>query len=86
MDWDGLCEFLQEIRRFLEAAKSDKRDLIAKTPLDSLIDKCEFYISTTIKLGFNDEVDLGKGGTYLNMTPKMQIDNTPQDNHGIVVL
>lgn len=69
MDWSELSAFLQEIRVFLEKSKcGDKRDAI----VDSLIEKCEFYISTSINLRFSDEVDKGVGsgscGTYLNMT------------------
>lgn len=71
MDWDGLSVFLEDIRVFLEQSKCDKRD----AKVDSLIDKCEFYISTSINLKFNDEVDKGTGGTYLNMltTPNKAI-------------
>lgn len=77
MDWSELSSFLQEIRVFLEKSKcGDKRDAI----VDSLIEKCEFYISTSINLRFNDEVDKGVSGsgscgTYLNMTttPKKTI-------------
>lgn len=60
-----MCGFLQEIRVFLEKSRSNSpRDVI----VESLIEKCEFFLSTSaISLRFKDEVDYGKGGTYLNM-------------------
>lgn len=62
MDWEGLSAFLNEIKVFLVQSNIEKKD----AAVDSLIDKCEFYISTSIKLNFNDEVD-NNNGTYLNM-------------------
>lgn len=74
MDWEGLSSFLQEIRLFLKQSNGggDKPNEV-----ESLIEKCEFYISTTIKLQFNDEVDTTTGSaTYLNMT-----NNAPVEQH-----
>lgn len=84
MDWDGLCGFLQEIRVFLEKSRSDSpRDVI----VESLIEKCEFFLSTSaISLRFKDEVDYGKGGTYLNMANTNNAKNTPDQGGKSVVL
>lgn len=70
MDWDGLAVFLQEIRAYLVNSLGHpgvQRD----STVDNLIDKCEFYISTTLHLRLQDEVDNNNtGGTYLNMATK----------------
>lgn len=72
MDWDGLCDFLREIKVFLEKTKRDKRDAVV---VESLIEKCEFYLSTTPNLRFNDDqVDNGNNGNaYLNMASSTKI-------------
>lgn len=75
MDWDGLSAFLQEIKLFLEKSRSGKQQ---EGIVSGLIEQCEFFISTTTSLRFNDEVDNGlKGGTtYLNMagsTPNKRV-------------
>ena len=82
MDWDGLCAFLREVKEFLETSRaSEAAAKGGNSAVDSLLDKCEFYLSTLETpptttnhhvQRFPDEVDT-KGGysssTYLNMDP-----------------